>query len=605
MGTDRFGSTAKVILYASPLVGAVGIGIPLLLGMFNFALLGSYLGIPLIFAPLIYYRYRENHCVLVKCDDRIFIELVAIFFVCVSLAIMVIYIYDVRPVLFYVLVALMSMLILFEILLFDDPGNKSRVILFQSMILMLCILWSVNMKYFFYISRTDPIGHVALIRSLIENGYVVEEVFGIYGPFPLWHILCAGVYQVTGVELPLQKVMFFVNGIIYSFMPPVIYAVSRNVFGNEKVALLSALFICINPDVIQYGLASISRSVVSFLFLLLILSLLRREKMVMVCIILIFPIVIYHTASTPFILVILVILYIYSTGGVITSNYIGLFVVFNLFYWMFYARLLFETVINNIVVSAPSGVLTGAVFSAPLQELFNYLHYGLLFFFIILGVLFGPRSLGRVFCLMGLVSVVVAFPGPVLLINKFAGNFSFSRFGQYVFPFVCLAASFGFFKLFGATRRFSRAFVVVLFVLLVFLSVSNDFVASDDPLVKRPFYTFYLTEQEIVSFERVSSFAAGYVMSDYVSVRYLYLSGSPYKSHILEIDPSDRTLLRDADDDVFLIRTGELSKRPLKLYTGEGEFVLNPSYEANLEYYSDLRLEYDRVYDSGAVVGHV
>lgn len=623
---SRFEITAKIIFYALPILGIFGMIIPSVVGQLNLTLLGSYIAVPLIIAPIIHNKIANKKLNLIELNNKVFILFLIAFFVCISLSIITLYINSYRPILYYVIITVMSLLILFEIMLFKDSNIKTKIILFQLMTLLLCILWSVNLNYFYYISRTDPIFHITAIESLINSTYINEEVFGIYKPFPLWHLLCTIVHHISALNLPTQKTMFFINGIIYSFIPIVTYLISNKLFNNSKLSLISALFICINTDVISYGLSSISRSVVSFLFLLLLLILLHKSniKMLLLSIILIFPITMYHTASTPFILVILLLLslgnYIYRVNGNIkflNYNYIGLFVLINIFYWMFYAELMFETIITSIIREAPSGVLTSSIIYTPLNELFNYIHYTPLLFFMIVGTLAVLHSSsaspkGKVFCLIGLMAVAVAFPGPILLINKLTGDLNVGRFGQYLYPFISLTASVGFFTIFNNTKKYQKFIVLILFTSLVFLSVSNDFVASDNPLIERPFYTFYLTEQEIYSFNTVSAFSTGSIMSDYVTSRYFLLTNSSQndKSHILEIDSTNMRLLREKENDIFLLRFSELSKRPLKLYTNtDGQFKLNPSWErgAKLDYYyDDLNLwgemeVYNKIYDTKGV----
>ncbi|WP_319507383.1 hypothetical protein [uncultured Methanolobus sp.] len=621
-GKNIFELTAKLLLYALPLIGIIGLLIPTTLGKLNLTLLGSYLAIPLILAPIIYHKYKERKYTVICLNNKIFSVLVSIYYVFLSWSIIILYTNSVRPVSFYVVFTLMCLIVLFEILLFKDSKLKNKVILFQLMTSILCILWSVNLNYYFFISRTDPIGHAAVIAFIINNAYVNGDVFGIYEPFPLWHILCTIVYHISALNMPIHKIMYFTNGIIFSFVPIIMYLISSKLFSNNKVSLMSALFVIINPDVLFNGMGSISRSVVSVLFLLLILTFLYKSnlKMMLVSIILIFPIIMYHPASPPFILTILLLIYLghylYSTDSskIITVNYLTIFVAINLFYWIFYAELLFQTIINNIIIKAPSGVLTGSIIYAPVSEFLNYIQYSPLLFFMIfgtLGVLHSNRysHTSKIFCIMGLLSAIVVFPGPTLLINKLAGNFNIGRFGLYFYLFISLTAATGFVILYNQANRYSKYFVILLFIVLCFLSISNDFVATDNPIVERPFYTYYITEQEITAFSTISRISSGYVMSDYVTSRYISNIQGPYSSkrHILEVDSTNMTLLREKKEDVFLIRQSELSKRPLKLYTvSNGQFKPNPSWGGGSKlnyYYNDLDLWnnlelYNQIYDA-------
>lgn len=615
--------TAKFLLYSLPIIGTVGVLFPLIIDQLNLALLGSYLAIPLIIAPLIYKKYIRQVTTSLELSNRIFLFLVSSYFICVSLSIFIIYSNNIRPYSYYIIITLMSLIVMFETLLFKDSKTKTGAILVQLGILVLCTLWSVSLNYFYFVSRTDPIFHVTAIESLINTMRIEENIFDIYKPFPLWHILCAIVYQISSLNLSIQKTMFFTGGIIYAFIPLITYLIAKNIFKNNKISLLSALFISINPDVLIYGMASISRSIVSFLFLLLIITLLYKSNSIMkiVSIILIVPIIMYHTASTPFILVILLLTsagqYIYNEKedkNLVTYRYLGIFVIINLFYWMYYAELLFETLIQSLLREAPSGVLTSSIIYTPLNELFNYIQYSPLLFFIIMGILGALHtdkisSTGKVFCLLGLLSVAVVFPGPVLLINKFAGDLNVGRFGQYCYPFISLTAAMGFFTIYSQTKKYSKIILIIIFISLTFLSISNDFVASDNPIIKRPSHTTYLTEQEIISFNTVGSITSGYIMSDYVTTRYLSLSNKPYsnKSHILEVDPTSMKILKEKSEDVIIIRSSELSKRPFRLFTNiDGIFKLNPSWDGGAKldyYYNDLGLwndleSYHKIYDA-------
>jgi hypothetical protein len=75
--------------------------------------------------------------------------------------------------------------------------------------------------------------------------------------------------------------------------------------------------------------------------------------------------------------------------------------------------------------------------------------------------------------------------------------------------------------------KYGKAILIGLFTIWVLLAVSNDWVASDNPLVKRPFYTFYFSEQEITGMDRLVTHTTGILESDYVPNR--YYEGSAYE----------------------------------------------------------------------------
>ena len=620
---DKFILTSKVLLYLLPILGIAGITIPLIIGRSNLFLLGIYLAIPMILAPIIYIKQSKRESSFVILNRELFPLLISVYFICTSISIYLLYTYDVRPYTYYFIIAIMSGLILLEILLFELSEKKIVIILLQIMILFTDIIWGVTLNYNFFIARTDPMVHVWFIQNLINTGYVTE-IFGVYQPFPLWHILVTTTYKILGAPLSAQKMMYFTNGFIYSLIPVMTFLISIRIFKDKKIALLSALFVAIYPDVMFYGMSSIPRSIVSLLEIVLILLLLypKSTQHKATAIILIWPLIIYHPASIPFILVILLSIgavgKIYAQGKTstfLTPSFIILFLCTTLVYWIYNANVLFERLINHIMTPAPTGVITKSIIYTPLSEVFNYLQYSPLLFFVIIGF-FGTlqskkvSTLGKIFCMIGLLAVSVSFPGPSLLLNKLAGNFNLGRFGVYTFLFIGLTGAIGFYKIYNKSRKHIKILVILLFISMSFLSISNDFNASDNPLIKRPFYTYYLTNEEEVAFRHIASNTQGYLMSDYITTRYISSSRYENKSHILEVGVEKTRLLRDTTDDVFLIRSLELTKRPLKLYSVPDEnFLLTPSWGGNLDYYYqksivwDSLVDYNKIYSSGAISG--
>src|SRR5208337_1322762 len=148
----------------------------------------------------------------------------------------------------------------------------------------------------------------------------------------------------------------------------------------------------------------------------------------------------------------------------------------------------------------------------------------------------------KIFSLLSLILIPLSYPGPLLLMNTLSSTASIGRFEEYAFMFMVVMSAAGFILMYRKHNKYINALIIVLFVAMVFLSLTSDFVASDNPLVKRPFYTDYLHEAEITGLNTVSNFTDGYVMTDYVAAK--YLDSSPYqdKMHILEADPVNEKL---------------------------------------------------------------
>lgn len=328
----------------------------------------------------------------------------------------------------------------------------------------------------------------------------------------------------------------------------------------------------------------------------------------------------YHTVSMPFIISILFLIYLFNMiynveyDKILSWDYLLLAIIATLTYWMFYADIIFSLVVRIIFNPAVTGTITKSVIYTPLNELFNYLQYFPLLFFVIFGVLLTLRSnlfsgFGKVFTMAMLLLITVTIPGPGLLINKLSSNFDLERFGEYSHVFIVMISAIGFMGMYQIIGKKIKIIAIILFIVMSFLSISNDFSASDNPLVKRVFYTFYLNEKEITAFNHIANFTEGFVLSDYVVKRYLSYSQYKYKSHLLEVS-QNLTFLRNNNSGVILIRNQELNKRPLKFFpSANGKFKLNPNEEGSLDYYyqnsplwNSLK-NYNKIYDAGGING--
>lgn len=240
------------------------------------------------------------------------------------------------------------------------------------------------------------------------------------------------------------------------------------------------------------------------------------------------------------------------------------------------------------------------------------MQYSFILFFLILGALWASSSnknvhVGRTFCILGLLLAAISFPGPALLLEKLSVNFNIIRFGQYTIIFTVIPVAIGFYKLYCKSKKHGKIFIIIMLISMSFLSISNEFTASDNPLVKRPFFTFYLTEEEIIATNHVAIITKGHLMSDDIIGRYLLNSLHKNKGHILEINRERMVFLTNSSSDTILIRDDELIKRPLHLYPSKtGAFEISAS-RLNLEYYyNDLILwddlnKYDKIYHSGGL----
>lgn len=622
----RFTLTGRIIALGCMAAAVLGLAVPLALGQPSLAILGSYLAVPMFVAPLFFFRTRSGRGVGRELlpEGHVFPLLLLVFTALFSLSVLSLDYFPVRHAIYYLLVTGMGLCILLEILWVEPSGPRIPVILGQMGVLYLNIAWGVTLKYFFFIGRTDPLGHAWLLDNLLREGHITA-IFSEYQQFPLWHLVCAMAYQLSGILTTSRQVMFLMNGLVYVVVLVMVYLIARRLVESERVALLTTLFTAFSSGIIAYGMSSIPRSAVLLLILVLIYLLLAGTTRIHVVLIMVVTLstIMFHTVSMPFIVLILLVMFVlqevyqdYRRQGFLRFPYLVMMMVMTLVYWMFFAPYLFRIVVFDILQTAPTRLAITGALEVPLTELFNYLQYLPLLIFLIVGVLSVLPSARcsfhlKIFCLTGLLMVPAVFPGPALLISKLASNFNLSRFEEYAFLFISLAAAVGFLYLIQRTGRYGRVAVILLFAAMCMLSVSNDFVASDNPLVKRPFYTYYLTQPEFTGFDRLVPVTEGLVLTDYVTGRY-YMN-SPYRDNasILQVNLTTSAIIRNQSTDLILIRSRELSQRPLKLLNSQtGTFIRDPDFTGTLEYYFrtapvwDQLDRFGKVYDSGWVDGY-
>ena len=123
-----------------------------------------------------------------------------------------------------------------------------------------------------------------------------------------------------------------------------------------------------------------------------------------------------------------------------------------------------------------------------------------------------------------------------------------------------MLAAVGFASLFYKSGRYAKVCLVGIFAIMIVLSISNDFVASDNPLVKRPFFTYYLTQGRVNGIDDLANMTChlGFLMSDYVVKRYMDFSSYASVGQLIEI--SNDVVLKNSPDDIMMVRDSELTK---------------------------------------------
>lgn len=625
---------AKVLAVLLPFVGVAGVVGPYLLGFTSLAVLATYVALPSLLAPVLYLSVTDAEAPVAEHDRRVGKLLLSAYFAFQAVSVVLLVTNDTRPYSYYAVVAVLALIILLQILHYSTDSAHSAVILIQIVLLHLNVVWGVTLKYNYFIGRTDIFGHVRSLRILLDSGNITQAFGGFYQSFPLWHLLGAMEHLLFSGQLAPRTTLFVVSGLLYAFVPVGVYLVAREIFDGEKIALAAALLTGLNATVLHNAMYAIPRSAAAFFFVVVLLTWVWDDRRAVV-LFAVFTVAIaaYHTVSLPFVFVILTVLYVFQRIVVprasdaiaahragTSSLLLSLVVVIQAAYWLFFAEYLLEHVVAIAFQQSAPGQVNAGVVAAPLRELANYLHHSALLVFVFVGSLVGLSSdrvsgIAKASLLATLVLVGVSFPGPHLLVSKLAESFNVLRFAQYAFPLVAVAGAYGLISLFrgvnspGISSETIKVVALVVFVLFAFTTVSNDFVASDNPVVERQFYTNYLSEVEEDSMRTVGSISAGNVSSDYVATRYYEASQYRDKARILGVSENRSRLYLGSENDLVLVREQERQRRPLQVW-GAGDYQPGAGYLAELRYvdgdariWSALATE-NRVYDSGAATAY-
>ena len=589
----------RVGLLALPTAAVLGVLGPLLIGEPNLSILGLYLAVPMVAGSIIVRKTRTATYAYGFTEYDLDWRIPSILFHCTfAVLVVVLVLTSVRPTIFYVGVAVLYALTFFQAATAD---GQELVVLYQMVVAYTLVVFSVTLNYALFVGRTDLSGHIAYANHVLETGSTAG-LSPTYEPFPLWHVFVAESTLISGGWLETHTSMYLLSGFIFAAGILGMYAFGLRVLSSKKYALFSAFVMICFPLYLFYGMYSIARSVTSVLFLLLLLTLMIRRSgsQRVVVLLLIVAIVIYHPVSIPFVLVLLAGValterFLDTRGPIIDTYVLGVAAGFTTIYWFYRAEFIVGRLTASII-----GMFTGpspstgpeSVELSPWVEVANYVPYSFLILLLLLGFLFWyqqPTLSRSTFASLALFSVLIVplvFPGPTLLLDSLVGV-NVGRFGHYSFMFVALTGGYGLYEL--VRRGGIRTFFVILVLVscLSFTAVSNDFVASDNPIVERPFYTFYFTEHERSSLEHVGATFEEPMAADRPACRYLR---SFEASECEQVVVDDEEELFDEYDTV-LLRHHENEKRPLQFsrYVYEDEIAA-----ANLEFRN-------KPYDSGSV----
>jgi hypothetical protein len=258
--------------------------------------------------------------------------------------------------------------------------------------------------------------------------------------------------------------------------------------------------------------------------------------------------------------------YIYDIDNIVIKNSIVIFIFITIIHWIYNSYFLIKSIPLRLFFEMENSIVLEKVTKNVFIEVFNILPYSFIVFFTLISI-YKYKVIDKEYFTIIIINTVLLylfiFPGPNYIFDEYF-DFNLYRMGEYNIFYTSLSIGIGIYIFFSSIKKnLSKILLVILFI-FVFLSISNDFVSSDNPIIKRPFYTNYLTNKELASFKYIDIHNTNIFYTDYVANRYFITINET--SEVLQLNNNTMNLYRQTNDQIILFRLHEYSKRPIKLY---------------------------------------
>jgi hypothetical protein len=299
------------------------VGIVIVAASEYFHLNRSYLGFVAIIAAVIYIflkKIEDKNLNLKPLKNQHLTYLTfmgfSIFYI-TSIIILQLTLYN-RPLIYFILIAISSTIVLIQILNFKE--NKLLDILVLAEIFLLAINLHASVFFEFAgIYGFDPNFHYYLTENIVSYGHLPPNVD--YSSFPGIHIFTGFVYILTGLSL---KISLFLLSIVEVLSSIFVYLIGRKLF-NYRIALLATLVLNLtNYDILWgYWITPLTFAIAlcSIILYLLFKMENNKNKMVLTSLMIIVMLVLVLTDTVSTFILFIILLSILAANWVYTRLY--------------------------------------------------------------------------------------------------------------------------------------------------------------------------------------------------------------------------------------------------------------------------------------------
>lgn len=524
---------------------------------------------------------------------------------------------------FYILLLLLAYLFVF-IQLFSRNCNSNHVLI-ESAFLMLNLIYGVTLKYPLFFGAIDIIGHIFFANVTYNLGRVIPKDLDIsYAYFPLFHILISEASYILGLNI--KSSYFLITAPIFAVSVIFVYYIFNQTTNNKQLSLLSTLIYSTLPVVIFSGMYVITRTMAYLAFVLLLYLLYNPKRQTglskKICIIIISVfIVLVHHVSIPYIVILMLVLYICDKilvkSPYLSKNYILLIVVTFISYWIYIAQLFIQRL--NSIYSNPL-IYENLVIKSSIKpgNEWNFLSsnfdMSIFLFFAIIGIGYtfykNSANYSKVFCLFGLSTLIFYIPSPLQILWQTMTMFRFDRLILLVSPFMAFIMSLGIcyfinYLLKTKLSKISSIFcILILFSAFVFTSL-NASSESINIMSNSPHQ--YFTSEELIGFNHFSNYvpSGSMLFSDYYASSYFSYSQKFSGSNKLGIPYYTSNIIKNVEDislykGYIILRTKSFSDTGLLLGTSSSRYLYTYDDENQLALENNLKSK-DKIYSNCAI----
>jgi hypothetical protein len=313
-------------------------------------------------------------------------------------------------------------------------------------------------------------------------------------------------------------------------------------------------------------------------------------------------IILTHPLSIQYIILVPIVILVINSKyreELNVSYRVIIFVIFlTLTYWIFTSGLTFDAFIKRILYaqSGGEGTIQGvSAFSTTLSEALNY--YQFIPQLLLMYIAFfkglktdGINKFSKIILIITPLMALLYLPGPTSLVSILSRTLQLNRYSLYSIPFTCLMLGIGLHIL--SLNKKLRAVTITILLSYCFLTVSSDFVASDNPLIKRDQYTQHLSENECRVSLDVCYYTGSDIHTDNLLKRFLFT----YDIGTNTIEYLNGNINTDQGG-VYILRSEELESRNLHINNVESGYIFE-NYYAGVDDFHNLIVYNNLVFNS-------